>query len=661
MSTNDDSASRRGRRADQEEPAWTASRRQHRDERWDQPASGNRDSGSPYHGEKGRESQSQPAAYSGFTRPSYAPPRQEQAPLPPPSQPPRAYEAPQAPQGYYQEPVQRQDIPRSYVEPAAPYAPPPPAYDPVPQPLPYGDSGRDDLFTREPAAPSPYEQNPYGHQAGYRPEAYESAPARAPMMQPAAPRREEQDYYHREAPPAAQDYERGFAARIAAQESQASRFFLPEDQPQQRPMQAERGYPPQAPVAPQAPMDRGYAPPSQAYNPGGYDAPGAPQGYEHDRFDPRFEPQESWPGEEQDFHGEDVRSGHPPIAAHGDELDEDFFGDEDDFEHDDHPGGQKRGRKKLVLALLASAAAVAIGGVYLYKSVIGGGSDKATPFIHADSRPSKEVPGNPGGRQFPNGEKAIYERLTPDGRTQVASFAPPSPPPPAPVSQAFTPPPAMGNSLEDRIDEALKRAQHTGDAPSAPLPAAQNGRPGTDQPTVVRSESYRPDGTRVDAGRPVITPNIVNVDNGLPYPFGNATAPAPSQPAAAPVRAAPVSGPSQQQFATATAPAPKAAPVRTASRAPVQSESVPAAASGFYVSLKSAPDEKAIQRDLPGLTDKYKSVLGDVQLSAKIADLGAKGVTYRAVAGPLGTRQEAMDLCQKIKGIGGDKACFVTN
>jgi hypothetical protein len=77
--------------------------------------------------------------------------------------------------------------------------------------------------------------------------------------------------------------------------------------------------------------------------------------------------------------------------------------------------------------------------------------------------------------------------------------------------------------------------------------------------------------------------------------------------------------------------------------------------------LKSAPDEKAIQKDLPALTKKYESVLGDVQLTTKIADLGAKGVTYRAVAGPLGTRQEAMDLCQKIKGVGGDKACFVTN
>ena len=161
--------------------------------------------------------------------------------------------------------------------------------------------------------------------------------------------------------------------------------------------------------------------------------------------------------------------------------------------------------------------------------------------------------------------------------------------------------------------------------------------------------------------RPVITPNIVNVDNGLPYPFGNASAPAapPSQSAAPPFRPA-QAGP---QFA----PAAKAPPIKmVAHTAPPAAEpstaaAMPAAAGGFYVSLKSAPDEKAIQKDLPALTQKYSSVLGDVQLSAKIADLGSKGVTYRAVAGPLGTKQEAADLCTKIKGVGGDKACFVTN
>src|SRR5208337_3245467 len=84
----------------------------------------------------------------------------------------------------------------------------------------------------------------------------------------------------------------------------------------------------------------------------------------------------------------------------------------------------------------------------------------------------------------------------------------------------------------------------------------------------------------------------------------------------------------------------------------------PAAAPGWYVSLKSSPDERALQRDIPGMTDEYKFALGDVQLSSKIVDLGAKS-TYRLVAGPLGTQGEAEELCQKIKGIGGGRACFV--
>ncbi len=43
----------------------------------------------------------------------------------------------------------------------------------------------------------------------------------------------------------------------------------------------------------------------------------------------------------------------------------------------------------------------------------------------------------------------------------------------------------------------------------------------------------------------------------------------------------------------------------------------------------------------------------------QFADLGQRGFTYRIVAGPLGAQREAKELCMKIKGVGGDKACFV--
>lgn len=86
-----------------------------------------------------------------------------------------------------------------------------------------------------------------------------------------------------------------------------------------------------------------------------------------------------------------------------------------------------------------------------------------------------------------------------------------------------------------------------------------------------------------------------------------------------------------------------------------------ASATGFFVSLKSAPDAQTIRREIPVLAEKYGSILGGVQIILKIADLGSKGVIYRAVAGPLGTRQKAMDLCEKIRRVGGFGSCFVTN
>ena len=646
MSTNDDSASRRGRRTDQGEPDWRTNNRQRPGERWDQPSSGNRDGGAnPYNDQRtGRDNPPQNAAYSGFTRPAYPPQRQE-PPVPPAPPQTRPYEPSQSPQGFYPEPP-RQEPPRTYAEPAVPtYTPPPPAYHAEPQNSPYGDAGRDDLFGRD-QAPAAYGQNPYGSQTGYQPEPYNSAPPRAPLSQPAAPR--EPEFYNRQPSSSPEDYERGFGAKVAAQDNGSSRFFLPEEQqPQAAQQWQQQNY---APPPPQAPVDRGY-PSSQPYQ-GGYEPKADPAGsFGHDQFDPRFAGQESWHADEQGFDGGGADGSHGRPALHGDELDEDFFGDDDEFE-DDHGGERKGGRKKLLAAALVAALAAG-GGAYYYKTMSGGG-DKATPFIRADTRPAKETPGSPGGRQFPNGEKAIYEQLTPDGQTQIASFSAP----PAPVMQASTPAvgaaPGGGSSLDDRIEEALKRAHQTGDAPAAaPAPGGQ----GLDQPTVVRSESYRPDGTRVDT-RPIIQPQFANVNAGqLPPPFGNAApvTPAAAVPPSAPPRAAP-----QPQFATAMAASPRSAAIRAAPPPPAELVAT-APAGGFYVSLKSAPDEKAIQRDIPTLTDKYKSVLGNVQLVTKIADLGAKGVTYRAVAGPLGSRQEALDLCQKIKGVGGDKACFVTN
>ncbi len=642
MSTNDDSASRRGRRPEQGGQQRRPQGQDHDDGRWHQAP---RDQGAGSHRDPRGRNEPPPAqgnrpydprqnAYSAFSRHSYEPPRQEAAPPPPPP-PPAPRRAPDpAPQSYqqnyYPEPAPRNDPPpRPYVEQT--YTPPPlPSYEPEPHAPSYPETGRDDLFGRE-SGPVAYEQNHYGVQhTPHRSDGYDQHSERDSVLHSNG-RGDDTGYLHRETSSPLDDYERGFAARMAAQESQSSRFFLP-DEPAPQPRQAQ--------------PERGYAPP-QNYDAGGYRQHEQPAGhYGADSYDGHQDQHGGWDDDMHAPHGEEVRSGLPQTMSHGGELDEDFFADEDEFDHDEQLAKPKKGRKKLIAVALIGAIGVGAGGAYVYKTMKGG-HDGSPTLIRAE-KPSRELPGNPGGKQYANGDKTIYDRLGPDGTQTQAAVMTATTPAPSPTASRPQVSANAGSSLEERIDEALRKAQKSGDTPPSSA-APSGGRPGGDMPTVVRGETYRPDGTRVDAPRPAITPNFGNAGQ-LPGSFAPSPAPASNPPAPA-FRASPAPAAPPQHFASRSI-TPASAPA-----APAASSS-DASAPGYYVSLKSAPDEKAIQRDLTVLADKYKSALGDVQLATKVADLGDKGVTYRAVAGPLNTRQEAMDLCNKLKAAGG--SCFVT-
>ena len=199
----------------------------------------------PYQDQRPRDSQPQRGGYSNFNRPAY--PNQPQPTLP-------------QPQGYYQEPAPRSD-PARYVEPAAQaYTPPPPPDEPnlrtSASPI-----RRDDLFVPDQGAPA-YGQNPYSSErASYPSDPYSQSRGQQPPLTPPSGRREEPQYIQRDgvASPA-DDYERNFPAR-KAQETQASRLFFPDDEPQkQRAAQPDRNYaapppPPQQQYVADAPQD----------------------------------------------------------------------------------------------------------------------------------------------------------------------------------------------------------------------------------------------------------------------------------------------------------------------------------------------------------------------------------------------------------------------
>jgi cell division septation protein DedD len=101
----------------------------------------------------------------------------------------------------------------------------------------------------------------------------------------------------------------------------------------------------------------------------------------------------------------------------------------------------------------------------------------------------------------------------------------------------------------------------------------------------------------------------------------------------------------------AAQPAPAEPRTQVASTNPTQSA---ATGGGSYVvqvsSQRSEADAQASYRALQG---KFPSVLGSRPPLIKRADLGDKGVYYRAMVGPFASSEEAAHVCSNLKTAGG--------
>jgi hypothetical protein len=99
-----------------------------------------------------------------------------------------------------------------------------------------------------------------------------------------------------------------------------------------------------------------------------------------------------------------------------------------------------------------------------------------------------------------------------------------------------------------------------------------------------------------------------------------------------------------------------AAPLRTTSP-PTRLASTPSAKGGYVVQVSSRRTEGEAEAAFRSLQARYSSVLGGHPHIIKRADLGSRGVYYRAMVGPFGSRHEAAELCGDLKAAGGD--CIV--
>jgi hypothetical protein len=72
------------------------------------------------------------------------------------------------------------------------------------------------------------------------------------------------------------------------------------------------------------------------------------------------------------------------------------------------------------------------------------------------------------------------------------------------------------------------------------------------------------------------------------------------------------------------------------------------------VQVSSQRSEADAQSSFRSIQAKYSDVLGGQSHVVRRADLGSRGVYYRALVGPFGTREQAIKLCSSLKAAGGD-------
>ncbi len=290
-------------------------------------------------------------------------------------------------------------------------------------------------------------------------------------------------------------------------------------------------------------------------------------------------------------------------------TDDGYMPPHDDDLYDPEPTQRKN---RMILAVVACGVVllvVGVGAVFAYRMGSGGDTSQSAasqpPVIKAGSAPVKTAGPTPGAPSS-DGQKLIYDRV---GGAQP------------------------GN------ERVVPREEQPVDV-NAAAAANQAASGGTTEPKKVKTLTVRADGT-------VVTPQA-------------APAPTPARPAGvAPVAYAPNQNPLPVAPPTPT----PVTPVPTTSAAPAATAAVtpppaaPAASGAYVVQVSSQKSETDALGSWKVLQSRFPQLLGSYKATVKKADLGDRGVYYRAQVGPFATREQANDLCNSLRAQGGD--CLV--
>jgi sporulation related protein len=330
------------------------------------------------------------------------------------------------------------------------------------------------------------------------------------------------------------------------------------------------------------------------------------------------------------------QSQHDPAYADDDYAYQDGYGEgaEEQVE-------KRRGGMVTVIVVLALAV-VGTGAAFAYRTYVGSPRTGEPPIIRADSGPTKIMPAPSDGngkvpdRMAPGDgtEKIVPREEAPvdvNARSGPRVVFPPlnqngNPPPAASVAPSAFPPPSAGNgTLPNNEPRKIKTLTVRGDQPddsAQPVAAAPPPAPPAKPAPAAKS-----------AATPRNPPASANASANTPLslaPQGNQP-----EPAAEP----------RARVATNT-------PLQTAP-APAASSSSSSGGGGYLVQVSSQRNEADAQASYRALQGKFPAVLGSHNPVIKRADLGEKGVYYRAMVGPFGSPDEASQFCGSLKSAGG--------
>jgi len=355
--------------------------------------------------------------------------------------------------------------------------------------------------------------------------------------------------------------------------------------------------------------------------------------------------------------------------VHGYQADEHHYA-EDEAAPADHDYQETRnpGRRTALVAVMAIFGLVVVGsaGAFGYRAMFGGSVlPTLPPIIKASNGPNK-IALDPQAGAGSNAAQAVAttgstENLVSREEQPVTIDAPKSAPRVVstipivtngqsvmPPGMSGMPPATTGQTGPNRVAAADSPWPAPPSTLPAPAPAAAPAAappapvPVSSEPKKIHTVTIRADQTGA-------------VPDAAASPAASGAARAQSRPAAAPRAAAPAAGggaapmsivPAQGDAAPAPPPRTRTAVASTAPSA------TPSAGGGSYAQVTSRRTEGEAQSEFRALQARFPTQLSGREPVIRRADLGEKGIYYRALVGPFASTEEAAQLCSSLKAAG---------